>query len=837
MIAKFTFNYNATLEKKENAVFQQGSIGVDSYQVFAPFPTTTQVFIKTKRNGDLNYSLWKQLDYNSTVGGWVKTATQDELLVDGELKVVIKFDNLVSQETSLWIRKGTLIVPELTTYEALRDYVENQELRINQIIDGSTSLEFDNTGTDLISIYIEEAIKEVNDKVNTNEQNIEKIVDGTTIVKKAEQDKNGNDIVTTYETKADATSKKAEIDGRLDTAESDIDAVELRLDTAEGDIDTLQEDVLDLETANMIKSYTYNPTTHVITFTYYDNTTTSFDLPLESAIVSASYDNVTKDITFVLQSGATLVVPLDDLVSGLASETWVTTNFIPKSALKTSFSATPLDTNVISEKLAKESLDLKVDKSTISNTSTTITYVDGYYINTSGSFTANTNYKYSNIIQLKKGETLNFETRGESSSICIMYRYNDSLGSVPNGLLFVGNGAVTKYTYTAISDVEYIRVCGSKFTNVFNYSIVNNNNEIIKVSVIGEENIDVIKTQIDYEDISDTTFTRGSYVAISGAIFSGANYAFTDIITLNKYDVLNIQCSAETAISILHKYPDSIGTATGSTSIQTGQGSSVITNISYEATNEIEYIRICYRHLSRPIRILRYVNYKNKNNRNDFLIDIENSKAEVLFNDVICCGDSLTEGIYSDILGAKPKNYPYYLSKISGWTVENEGYGGKTPTTYWSNHAQLIDYSLYDAMILFLGTNGTMTDTLIADTTISGEQTYLDYADTNTGNYCKIIENALSDNPNIKIFMVNCITGSATTNNVILQQISEKYSIPLLDIKNNDIYFLNPYDTILHPNSDITHFGNIGYYILAKVIFGLLKKAIESNKQNYELPY
>ena len=73
----------------------------------------------------------------------------------------------------------------------------------------------------------------------------------------------------------------------------------------------------------MIKSYTYNPTTHVITFTYYDNTTTSFDLPLESAIVSASYDDTTQDITFVLQSGATLVVPLDDLVSGLASETWV----------------------------------------------------------------------------------------------------------------------------------------------------------------------------------------------------------------------------------------------------------------------------------------------------------------------------------------------------------------------------------------------------------------------------------------------------------------------------------------------------------------------------------
>lgn len=129
-----------------------------------------------------------------------------------------------------------------------------------------------------------------------------------------------------------------------------------RLVTVEGKVSTLETEVQALEDANMIKSYTYNPSTHVLTFTYFDNSTTSFDLPLESAIVDASYDNVTKDITFTLQSGATLVVPLDDLVSGLASETWVTTYFIPKTALKTAFSATPLDTNVISEKLAIQGL-------------------------------------------------------------------------------------------------------------------------------------------------------------------------------------------------------------------------------------------------------------------------------------------------------------------------------------------------------------------------------------------------------------------------------------------------------------------------------------------------
>ena len=99
-----------------------------------------------------------------------------------------------------------------------------------------------------------------------------------------------------------------------------------RLKTAEDDID-------DLEEANMVKTVAYNTSSHVLTLTYFDGTTSTIDLPLESAIVSASYDNDTKDITFTLQSGSTLVVPLDDIISGLASEDWVTEYFIAKTQI------------------------------------------------------------------------------------------------------------------------------------------------------------------------------------------------------------------------------------------------------------------------------------------------------------------------------------------------------------------------------------------------------------------------------------------------------------------------------------------------------------------------
>lgn len=53
--------------------------------------------------------------------------------------------------------------------------------------------------------------------------------------------------------------------------------------------------------------------------------TYSVDIPAEMAMVNASYDNTTKDLTFTLQNGNTVVVPLDDIISGLASQDWVNT--------------------------------------------------------------------------------------------------------------------------------------------------------------------------------------------------------------------------------------------------------------------------------------------------------------------------------------------------------------------------------------------------------------------------------------------------------------------------------------------------------------------------------
>lgn len=61
---------------------------------------------------------------------------------------------------------------------AQADIIDLQD-QIDKVVDGTTDIAFDKTGTDLSSDFVEDAIKEVNDKTNANAQNITDMKDGT----------------------------------------------------------------------------------------------------------------------------------------------------------------------------------------------------------------------------------------------------------------------------------------------------------------------------------------------------------------------------------------------------------------------------------------------------------------------------------------------------------------------------------------------------------------------------------------------------------------------------------------------------------------------------------
>lgn len=196
---------------------------------------------------------------------------------------------------------------------------------------------------------------------------------------------------------------------------------------------------------------------------------------------------------------------------------------------------------------------------------------------------------------------------------------------------------------------------------------------------------------------------------------------------------------------------------------------------------------------------------------------------------VICIGDSVTEGVTTGASSIRRDlSYPARLSKMTGWTIENAGAAGLTTLQWWQNKFSSYTYSDYQIGIIELGYNGGLTDTIEVDTT--GDN-YEEYADTNTGAYCKIIEGMKAQNSKIFIVLIISPGFSANVANVVMK-IAEKYSLSYIDLR--DVSYVNLQDGKYHGklennNMDYTHMNAVGYLAKAEFIRTALAKIFAEN--------
>lgn len=230
-----------------------------------------------------------------------------------------------------------------------------------------------------------------------------------------------------------------------------------------------------------------------------------------------------------------------------------------------------------------------------------------------------------------------------------------------------------------------------------------------------------------------------------------------------------------------------------------------------------------------------------------------------LFQNILCIGDSLTEGDYGSYpagtINIHKENYPFYLSKRTGAEVDNKGKSGATTMSYWTDELSKIDTTKdYDAIYLFLGTNNYLfSNGLAQDLAVVAPGTDWRNYDTTTGAgaYCAIISWCIETFPSAKLFIINLpynniqptITQSA---NYSIQLIADKFEIPVLDLMdespfrtdNGKIYRPVGYDEEVvaqgYSNGNL-HFGKLGYYTLASCINYLTAKVINNKQENYSL--
>ena len=197
---------------------------------------------------------------------------------------------------------------------------------------------------------------------------------------------------------------------------------------------------------------------------------------------------------------------------------------------------------------------------------------------------------------------------------------------------------------------------------------------------------------------------------------------------------------------------------------------------------------------------------------------------------VLCIGDSLTSGAnYTESwAGASiDENYPRILGRMLDADVVNGGVSGYSASQWYNNKSSDYNYSNYDTFIIWLGTNEGLTDTL--DTDVNPYSDYHDYANTNTGNYCKIIEAIQSANVNCAIFLVEVFATSGDmgkdTVNEVIDKIATKYNLPVID--NSDLG--STAHPELHGNILNPHFSKAGNIFLANKFVTDIGEYISAN--------
>lgn len=184
---------------------------------------------------------------------------------------------------------------------------------------------------------------------------------------------------------------------------------------------------------------------------------------------------------------------------------------------------------------------------------------------------------------------------------------------------------------------------------------------------------------------------------------------------------------------------------------------------------------------------------------------------------ILCIGDSLTEGAYfgADMTGAAIKqNYPYYLGRMLNTEVVNAGVSGYSASDWYVEKAEDYEYTEYDTVIIWLGTNNGLTDTLGTD--VEPFSDYNDFAETETGYYCKIIETVMDANPNAWIVLMNVFAskGDVKTTNEVINKIAERYHLPVIDTESLSM----DKNADLHAGLKNPHFGKGGNIAVAQLI-------------------
>lgn len=183
------------------------------------------------------------------------------------------------------------------------------------------------------------------------------------------------------------------------------------------------------------------------------------------------------------------------------------------------------------------------------------------------------------------------------------------------------------------------------------------------------------------------------------------------------------------------------------------------------------------------------------------------------FKNITCIGDSLT---YSQVYtGASTSRqayqpYPTILAKRCGATETILATPGDTPLQAWNRNGNNITQKDAQLTVVYLGTNGGLTDTIDAD--MVGDD-YTQWADTNTGAYGKIIAKSIAVGSRVVLVKVHSSGGGVAVTNAVIEKMATRFNVPVIEntYLSGRKYHAYPDDS----GTNGTHYNDFGYAVFA----------------------
>lgn len=183
------------------------------------------------------------------------------------------------------------------------------------------------------------------------------------------------------------------------------------------------------------------------------------------------------------------------------------------------------------------------------------------------------------------------------------------------------------------------------------------------------------------------------------------------------------------------------------------------------------------------------------------------------FKNITCIGDSLTASqVYTSATTSRQayKPYPKVIADRAGATETILAMAGDSASQAWNRNGENIVQKDAQLTLVYLGTNGGLTDTM--DTDMVGND-YTQWANTNTGCYGKIIAKSIAVGSRVVLIKVHSSSGGVAVTNTVIEKMATRFGVPFIE----NIYLSGvKYHSFPDGSgTEGTHYNDFGYSVFA----------------------